>query len=230
MRAEAEIPPRSTVERFDQAAARYESWYETVRGARIAHLERLLLAALLRPLRREEAILEVGCGTGYFAEWLEGQYGNTVGLDESREMLRELQRRRALPIVRGDAHRLPFGDGVFGPVVFVTTLEFLDDPERALREAVRVARSQVVVLWLNPWSLGALKRRFTPSFLLSQAQRLSVRRVREMLGRAAGSRARQLQWASTLFPGPLRSLRAQVALGDVCGMALSLAPPVEPAG
>jgi SAM-dependent methyltransferase len=218
---------RDVLERFDRAADRYESWYETSHGALTGEAERRLLGALLGPEATPGRALEVGCGTGYFTEWLDTRYRSVVGLDPAPAMLRELRRRqRTFPVVRGDAHRLPFADGVFGAVLFLTTLEFLADPDLALREAVRVARSEVVVLWLNPWSVGAIRRRLAPGFLLSQAKRLSRRRVHTMLARSAGMRARRIEWGSTLFPWPLERRVARAPLGDVLAIKLSLAPPI----
>ena len=216
------------LERFDHAADRYESWYETRRGARAAEAQRRLLDSLLGPEAAPSRALEVGCGTGYFTEWLDTRYGSVVGLDPAPAMLRELRRRhRTFPVVRGDAHRLPFASGAFGAVLFLTALEFLDEPDVALREAVRVARSEVVLLWLNPWSVGAIKRKFAPGFLLSQAKRLSLRRMHTLLTRSAGKRARGLEWGSTLFPWPLGRRVARAPLGDVLAIRLSLAPPIE---
>jgi SAM-dependent methyltransferase len=212
------------VERFDRAADRYESWYATRSGAHAAEIERRLLASLLGEPARETQALEVGCGTGFFTAWLAERHGGVVGLDPAPAMLRALRRRgRQFPVVQGDAHRLPFADASFDTVYFITTLEFLPDPERALREAVRVARAHVVVLWLNPWSLGALRRRLAPGFLLSQARRLGRRRVRALLLAAAGSRARGVEWRSALFPWPMRRALGRIPLGDVLAIKLSLA-------
>jgi SAM-dependent methyltransferase len=231
MPARDESEARGVLERFDHAASRYESWYETRHGALAAEAERRLLGSLLAPETTSDRALEVGCGTGYFTEWLDTRYASVVGLDGAPEMLRELRRRhRRFPIVRGDAHRLPFADGAFRTLLFLTTLEFLDDPDEALREAVRVARSEIVILWLNPWSVGALKRRLAPGFLLSQAKRLSRKRLHAMLIRSAGRRARGIEWGSTLFPWPLGRAVARAPLGDVLAIKLSLESQVAHAG
>jgi hypothetical protein len=146
-----------------------------------------------------------------------------IGLDPASAMLRELRRRdRRFPVVRGDAHDLPFDDGAFEAVFFLTTLEFLPDPGRALQEAVRVARSDIVVLWLNPWSLGAIARRCAPGFLLSQARRLGLRQVRAMLLEAAGARADGVEWSSAVFPWPIRRAVARAPWGDVLAIKLQL--------
>ena len=221
--AGAEPTDSEVVRRFDRAADRYEAWYETERGARAAALERRLIASLLGAGASAGRALEVGCGTGYFTAWLAERHGGVVGLDPAPAMLRELRRRgRRFPVVRGDAHRLPFANGSFEAVFFLTTLEFLPDPARALREAIRVARSDVVILWLNPWSLGAIRRSFAPGFLLSQARKLGLRHVRAMLLEAGGKRARGIEWRSALFPWPMRHAVTRAPLGDVLGIRLSL--------
>jgi SAM-dependent methyltransferase len=137
-------------------------------------------------------------------------------------------RHPIIPAILGDAHRLPLRDGAVDLVVFVTTLEFLDDPLAALSEAVRVARRGVILVALNRWSAGGLSRRMgaqAGSGLRSQAHDVSLLSLRALAVDAAGVRLAALPWASTLFPGALWAVRGPVPLGDVLGMALVLAEP-----
>jgi len=135
---------------FDQdVAAHYEDWYRTPQGRRADELEKAVLGWLLDRFSRPDTVLEVGCGTGHFARWL-GELGLTaVGVDLSAAMLAEAQALDSIPLVRGNAYRLPFADGAFDLVALVTTLEFLEQPEEALAEALRVARCGVVLGVLN---------------------------------------------------------------------------------
>jgi hypothetical protein len=87
-----------------------------------------------------------------------------------------------------------------------------------------VARSQVVVVWLNPWSAGGLRRACSPHRRSSGARRLTVSDVRRMLTRSASDRARDIVWVSSLFPWPLSTMQLRVPLGDVLGMQLAIAP------
>ena len=94
-------------------------------------------------------------------------------------------------MVLGDAHALPFGDAAVDLALFVTTLEFLEHPATALREAVRVSRRGLVVLALNRWSLGGLSRRLGPAArgaLLGQARDVSIVSLRALIRTAAGHR------------------------------------------
>ncbi len=211
---------------FETAAARYEAWYETPRGRRADQAERALLEELIAEFPGAGTLLEVGCGTGHFAGGLDRGGLTVVGLDRAPAMLAELRRRHPrLPAVLGDAHALPFRDAAVDLTLFVTTLEFLEHPATALREAVRVSRRGVVLLALNRWSFGGLSRRVGPAargVLLGQARDVSLLSLRALIRRAAGSRLSGFRWASALWPDGLWAWRAPIPLGDVIGIAARL--------
>jgi SAM-dependent methyltransferase len=215
-------------EPFDRAAARYDAWYDTPRGQRVERAERALLDELLTAFPGAESLLDVGCGTGRCLAWLAPAL-RVVGVDRSPAMLAEMGARHPeIPAVLGDAHRLPLPDRAIDVVLFVTTLEFLDDPLAALREAVRVARRGVILLALNCWSVGGLSRRAgaqARSALRAQARDFSLLSLRALALEAAGARLVALPWASTLFPDGLWSARGRLPLGDVLGMAVVMAEP-----
>lgn len=216
-------------QRFDREAERYESWYATARGRRASRAETGLLAWLLQAWPEARTVLDVGCGTGHFLPWLAERGLRPVGLDRSPAMLRVLRRRMpGTPAVLADARALPLHAGAVDLALFVTTLEFVDEPGQALAEAVRVARRGVVALVLSRWSLGALSRRLGPrsrGALLRHARDLSPRRARALLARAAGSRLRGLRCRSALLPAPLPPGPTRIPLGDVVGVAARLREP-----
>ena len=152
-----------------------------------------------------------------------------VGLDRSPAMLAEMRRLwPAVPALLGDAHRLPFGDGVVDLVLYVTALEFLEDPSRSVAEAVRVARQGIILVVLNQTSLGGLSRRWGPQArqpLLGQVRDWSLAALRTFVRDAAGRRLRNITWTSALFPScPVRFL-APIPLGEVIGLAAVLTSP-----
>jgi len=214
---------------FEREASTYEEWYTTRRGRRVDRAERALLKWLLAPFPTARSALEVGCGTGHFTEWLTRNRLSVVGLDRAPAMLAEMRRRfPEIPAILGDAHRLPFREGAVDLVVFVTTLEFLEEPEVALAEEVLVACQGLMVVTLNRWSLGGLSRRRGSQAgrpLLSQARDVSPASLQGMLSRVAGERLQEVRWTSTLFPDGLWWIRAPIPLGDVIGMAAVLTPP-----
>ncbi len=95
---------------------------------------------------RPRRLLDVGTGTGHLLEILAHFVGSAIGVDISADMLRvaraRLDRRelRNCQVRQADMYRLPFEDDRFDAVTFHQVLHFADDPEAALREAVRVLR------------------------------------------------------------------------------------------
>lgn len=92
---------------FDRAAEYYDRT-RALPDAVVAQQTRLLMGELLG----RASTLEVGIGTGRVAVTLDVPI---VGLDLSRPMMDVLRTKTsAIPLVEGDATRLPFPDGSFG--------------------------------------------------------------------------------------------------------------------
>jgi ubiquinone/menaquinone biosynthesis C-methylase UbiE len=126
----------------------YEDWY-TNQGCRADRLEKTLLEWLIGHFQEPSSILEVGCGTGHFMRCFETLGLRAVGLDISPAMLAEARRHGLRVAVQGDALHLPFEDGAVDLVAMITTIEFLEDPSIALREATRVARKGLILGVIN---------------------------------------------------------------------------------
>ncbi len=215
---------------FEREAAKYESWYASRWGARVDRAERAALVRLLREFPGAQSILEVGCGTGHFTRWLRDEGWRVVGLDRSPAMLSEGRGHEpGPPMVLGDAHHLPFRDGSLDLAIFVTALEFLEDPGQVLAEVVRVVRRGILLIVLNRWSVGGVSRRWGPQShqaLLGHARDFSLPRLKRVVRQGAGDRLRRLRWWSLLFPWPARELQAPVPLGDALAQAATLTPSV----
>lgn len=96
------------------------------------------------PLPARGRLLELGCGVGAELDLL-AQLGpglDLTGIDLSPSHLGAAQRHLGdgVALVRGDAGRLPFGDGTFDRVLTVWLLEHVRHPEAVLREALRVLK------------------------------------------------------------------------------------------
>jgi ubiquinone/menaquinone biosynthesis C-methylase UbiE len=94
-----------------------------------------------------ESLLDVGVGTGVFAEAFSGLGLKVTGLDANAAMLEVA--RTLVPSARfaeGLAEELPLDDRSFDLVFLGHVLHETDDPLKALVEAKRVARKRVLVL------------------------------------------------------------------------------------
>jgi ubiquinone/menaquinone biosynthesis C-methylase UbiE len=147
----------------------YEAWFESPLGRRVWEDEQAALRSLIGPTR-DQRILDVGAGGGRFARELVEDGAEVVALDRSHAMsaaarLRSHDGRHLLQPGSGDAMALPFRAKSFDTVVAVTLLCFLENPEDALREMARVARSdgKVVIGDLGRWSAWTLSRRLGPA-------------------------------------------------------------------
>jgi SAM-dependent methyltransferase len=115
---------------FDANHERYDRWFEKHQAAYTSEL-----LALRAFVPYEGRGLEVGVGTGRFA----GPLGIDVGVDPSDAMLARAA-ARGVEVVRGVAEALPFPDRSFDQVLIVTTICFVNSPEKMLAEARRVLR------------------------------------------------------------------------------------------
>ena len=206
----------------EQAATHYEAWYETPEGRRADELEKAVLGRLLQGFPGSGSVLEIGCGTGHFSHWLGSQGLAAVGLDSSPAMLAEARMLDGVPLVRGDALRLPFADGAFDLTALITTLEFLERPGEALVEALRVARRGLLLGVLNRWSVLGLQRRLAGLFrptVYDAAHFYGVGELKRLLRSAAGGPA-HIVWRTTLFPREWPWAQASLPWGGFIGMAL----------
>jgi SAM-dependent methyltransferase len=134
--------------------ADYDAWYDTPRGKWIGHTEyRLMLNELAFP--GEGRLLDVGCGTGWFARQLAALPNLQItGVDLDAESLAFARshdpRSTYLP---ADALALPFADASFDYVLSIAALCFTTDWHQAVSEIVRVTRKRFAIGMLNRHSL-----------------------------------------------------------------------------
>jgi len=122
----------------------------------VDHGSRVWLRERLREWGETHSLLDVGCGTGVEYEGIrrEGLQTEYVGLDACERAI--ALARRTYPETRmrrwwvGDAGHLPCADNSFDVVLLRHVLEHLPDFRPAVREALRVACCQVVLIFFWP--------------------------------------------------------------------------------
>jgi len=119
-----------TIRAFDEAANFYDEWYQTSKGKQVFIVERDAVEALLP----DEGIgIEIGAGTGIFAEALTKKSRSVVCLDTSSGMISEAKSRGLTSII-GDAKKLPLRGKILDFAYLITLIEFLESPVEALNE------------------------------------------------------------------------------------------------
>ena len=135
--------------RADQAARYFATHAQTWDQVRAMHVSEEKVEAAIRQAVGERPIaslLDIGTGTGRILELLAPQAGRALGIDQSPQMLgmaRDRLARRGLrntQLRQGDIYALPAERNGYDLVVLHQVLHYLDDPSRAVREAVRTLR------------------------------------------------------------------------------------------
>lgn len=111
-------------------------------------------------------VLDVGCGTGALAGWIQRAGYDVVGVDASTGMLVEALENGVGAVYAAYSTALPFEEGVFDLSLSVATMHHLETPERVaatIEEMGRVVRpGGYVLIWdhnpLNPYWPILMKR------------------------------------------------------------------------
>ncbi|AET69259.1 methylase involved in ubiquinone/menaquinone biosynthesis [Desulfosporosinus orientis DSM 765] len=127
---------------FDHVAAQYDSWYDTELGSVSDQVERHLAQSMFKaPGTR---VLEIGCGTGQYTDWLVQEGYEVTAVDISAEMM-ALAQTKIAAIMKNTAEAKPVHwlhaditeildqletyDGIFS----MTAFEFVPEPEKVLK-------------------------------------------------------------------------------------------------
>jgi len=126
---------------FDIFSDEYEVWFKE--NNNIFQSELLAIKQVV-PIGKKG--IEIGIGSGIFAEKLDIKFG----IDPSDKML-DNARQRNLIVEKGFAENLPYSDNSFDFALFITSLCFIDNPDKAIKEAQRILISggEIIVAFID---------------------------------------------------------------------------------
>jgi ubiquinone/menaquinone biosynthesis C-methylase UbiE len=126
---------------FDIFTDEYENWFKE--NEPIFQSELLALKQVI-PIGKEG--IEIGIGSGIFAEKLNIKFG----IDPSDRML-DYAKQRNLVAQKGFAENLPYPDKSFDFAAFITSICFVDNPEKALKEAHRIIKDngEIIIAFID---------------------------------------------------------------------------------
>src|SRR3954469_12098066 len=151
---------------FDEKVAAQLDAFSRTRD--VIRRRELALAAL--DAQPADAVVDIGCGPGFYVAALAGQAASVTGIDPSSSMLavaaHKTQGHRNVTLREGDATALPLDEASMDRALSVQVFEYVADVPAALAEIHRVLRpGGRVVLWDIDWT--------TLSWYASDAERMA---------------------------------------------------------
>jgi ubiquinone/menaquinone biosynthesis C-methylase UbiE len=155
-----------TMRHYDLQATIYNVQYLGEQDAKIEDILNSL------KLESNEAVLDLGCGTGFLFRHINKRVGLLVGVDLSQKALQEAKKRTKnlsnVELVRADADNTPFPDHTFDKVFAITLLQNMPDPTKTLSEMKRAAKPPAV------FAVTGLKKKFTQKSFVGLLERVQL--------------------------------------------------------
>jgi len=123
-------------------------------------------------VNKDCTILDFGTGTGFLASILaKSGFKRIISLDINEHMLLRAKKKLfgyPVKLVRGDGLNLPIKDNSVDAVVSRWVLWVMPDPERAIKEMIRITKPGGKIITFESGSYGNKKKKLTPKKLLKQ--------------------------------------------------------------
>jgi ubiquinone/menaquinone biosynthesis C-methylase UbiE len=132
---------------------------------------------LVEHLKGCSDVLSVGCGPAVIEGELAKRGFNVAGLDVSQQALNCAPDE--VRTIAARAEDMPFPDNSFDAVIFVASLQFIDDYRIALRKSVSVSRpgGRIVIMLLNPASSFFKQRYSNPDSYVSKIKHTELKAI-----------------------------------------------------
>ena len=116
-------------------------------------------------IRNNEKILAAGCGYGISGNYVMKQ--NIYGFKIDKEALKKARKNNYKKLVISEIYKLPFKDKYFDKSVSIQVFQYIEEPEKALNELIRVTKEKIVLsapnfkwLQLSSYLSNKYKERF----------------------------------------------------------------------
>ncbi|RLI68448.1 hypothetical protein DRO91_01240 [Candidatus Heimdallarchaeota archaeon] len=160
---------KEIADRYNASAKIYDKRYSSIQEQKYWEIFLRLV------LTSNDAIIDVGCGTGMFLGILQEQHEDIrnaplIGIDLSYEMIKIAHEKFPdIDFIVADSDHLPFRSELFDKIVSVTHLQNLPLPIKTLTEIERVAKSKAklaISILRKKWSLELLREELAKTSLI----------------------------------------------------------------
>ncbi|MDH4241404.1 MAG: class I SAM-dependent methyltransferase [Phycisphaerae bacterium] len=129
---------------------------------------------ILRELNGFKDVLSVGCGPAIIEACLAEHSFNITGLDISKEALDQAPDK--IRTLTGPAENMPFKDCSFDAVIYVASLQFIENYKESIKQTDRVLEpsGKLLVMLLNPQSRFLKEKVNNPASYVSRIKHTNL--------------------------------------------------------
>lgn len=153
---------------FNTQSSSYDDYYSTELGLAIDKSEKKCVKKFLDKITNK-TILELGCGTGHWSEWISEQGFDVHGIDVAEKMLEKAESKN-IPNSKFELMSmtdLKFEDESVDNIIAVTSIEFSIDLDKTFSEIKRVLKPNgyFIAAVLNSKSVIGINKKDNPTFV-----------------------------------------------------------------
>ncbi|MBN2456404.1 MAG: class I SAM-dependent methyltransferase [Sedimentisphaerales bacterium] len=136
---------------------------------------------ILRELKGDKNVLSVGCGPAIIEAGLSENGFNVTGLDISKEALNQAPDN--IRTVVGSAENMDFADNSFDAVIYIASLQFIENYKEAIKQTARVLRpgGKLLTMLLNPDSEFFKKKSEKPDSYINKIRHADIREIEKTI-------------------------------------------------
>ncbi|MCF7866904.1 methyltransferase domain-containing protein [Candidatus Woesearchaeota archaeon] len=108
------------------------------------------LKQILKKEKKNQTILDVGCGPGNFCKILSEEGFEVTGIDYSEAMIKRAKKNcTKSKFLVGDAYKIPYKENSFDITISIGVITCLSDYEKAIEELKRVTKKKIIISTLR---------------------------------------------------------------------------------
>jgi ubiquinone/menaquinone biosynthesis C-methylase UbiE len=131
----------------------------------------------LRELKGTKDVLSVGCGPAVIETGLAEHGFNVTGLDISEEALSRAS--DSVRTIAGSAENMVFSDSSFDTVIYIASMQFIENYRQAVKETVRVLKrnGRILVMLLNTESEFFINKSSNPASYINRIKHMNLKEI-----------------------------------------------------
>ena len=136
---------------------------------------------ILHELKGAKNVLSIGCGPAIIEAGLAEHGFNITGLDISRKALEEAPDN--IRTVVGSAEHMDFADDSFDAVIYIASLQFIENYKRAIKRTACITRhnGKLLVMLLNPKSWFFREKINNPASYVSKIKHTDIKEIEKTI-------------------------------------------------